>query len=374
MGPFGVGGGGLVDGGDGGYRLDEEVVPAETGVAFAAVRIQDPERRPPSRRAISIAFDPSLRALADDVAPEPDPRAPGEFEPQTGRRPDRGHERTADPGRLEDHEERLGTTGERRQPTQPGGDVGRAVRGRQPATGEIQEEQVHGPAGEQGAGDGQALIERGRGDDHEPLQTDAAGDRLDRIEGAGEIQPRDHGTRCLGLGDQPERDRGPAAGPVAADGDAGGPGQPARSQDGIQTREPGPDDPLVGPDLGERRDTGERRVRERVRQRLPVPQRVDRERPDDLRSCRTPAGLKARQGCRHGRGEGRHPVLRIEQMFYPNQDPPSGEDACPTIEACTDRTPGPSPTAAASNERSPAWTAAVSRTCGAARAPHRSSS
>jgi hypothetical protein len=78
VGPFELGGGGLVDGGD---RLDEEVVPAETGVAFAAVRVEDPEGGPSPRRAVSIAGDQRLRTLTHDVAPEADPRPPGQFQP-----------------------------------------------------------------------------------------------------------------------------------------------------------------------------------------------------------------------------------------------------------------------------------------------------
>ena len=100
-------GGGLVDGGD---RLEEEVVPAEAGVAFAAVRVEDPERRPPPRRAISIARDQRLRPLADDVAPEADPRPPREFEAEAARLGDRGREAAGEPGRIEDDEEQFAMT------------------------------------------------------------------------------------------------------------------------------------------------------------------------------------------------------------------------------------------------------------------------
>lgn len=56
-----------------GELVDQEVVPAETGVALPTVRVDDPECRPPSRRAIAVPGDECVRALADDVAPETDP-------------------------------------------------------------------------------------------------------------------------------------------------------------------------------------------------------------------------------------------------------------------------------------------------------------
>ena len=80
MGPFGLDRGGWIGG-----LVEEEVVAAKAGVALATLRIQDPEGRPASWRAISIAGDERLRPLADDVAPEPDPRLPGEFQAEPGR-------------------------------------------------------------------------------------------------------------------------------------------------------------------------------------------------------------------------------------------------------------------------------------------------
>ena len=77
------------DGGELGVeRLDEELGVAEAGVALSAVGIENSQRRPPPRWAGAIARDDHLRSLADDVAPEPDPRPTGELE--------------ADPGRLAD--------------------------------------------------------------------------------------------------------------------------------------------------------------------------------------------------------------------------------------------------------------------------------
>ena len=78
--------------GSGAVIVAEEVVAAEAGVALAALRVEDPEGRPPPRRAVAVAGDQRLRPLADDVASEPDPRPPGELEAEAGRLGDGGRQ------------------------------------------------------------------------------------------------------------------------------------------------------------------------------------------------------------------------------------------------------------------------------------------
>ena len=119
------------------------------------------------------------------------------------------------------------------------------VRGGQPATGQVEDEQVDRAPGQQRATDGQPLVERLGGDDHEPFEPDAAGDRLDRVEAAREVEPGDDRAGGLGLGGEPEDERRPAARAVAADRDAGRPWQAARPQDGVERREAGVDDAVV---------------------------------------------------------------------------------------------------------------------------------
>ena len=119
------------------------------------------------------------------------------------------------------------------------------IRRGEPAAGQVQEEQVHRATGQERAGDGQTLVQRRRGDDDEPLEIDAAGDGLHRIEGAGEVQPGHHRALGLGLGGDPEGEGRPAAGAVAADGDTGRSRQAAGPQDRIERREPGVDDAVV---------------------------------------------------------------------------------------------------------------------------------
>jgi hypothetical protein len=224
----------------------EEVVAAEAGVSLATLRVEDPEGRPPPRRAVSIACDQRLRPLAHDVASEPDPRPSGEFEAETGRLGDGGRQATRVTGRFEHDEERLRAPGERRQPAEPVDDAGGLVGGRQPATGQVEDEQVDRAPGEQRATDGQTFVERLGGDDHQPVEPDTAGDRLDRVEAARQVEPGHDRAGVLRLGGEPVDERRPAARAVAADRDARVPWQAARPQDGVERSEPGVDDPVVG--------------------------------------------------------------------------------------------------------------------------------
>jgi len=61
--------GGLVEGG----LVDQQGVPGETCVPLAALGVEDPERRPTSRRTVPVVRDDCLRPLPDDVPAETDP-------------------------------------------------------------------------------------------------------------------------------------------------------------------------------------------------------------------------------------------------------------------------------------------------------------
>ena len=163
-------------------EIRRELPPAEAGVTLTALRVEDPERRPSPRRAVAVSGDQRLRALAHDVATEADPRAPSELQAESGGLGHGGGQAATGTERLEDDEDRVRAPGEGREATEPVGEAGRAVRGGEAAAGQIQDEQVHRAAGEQRATDGQPLVEGGRGDDDEPLEADAAGDGLHRVE------------------------------------------------------------------------------------------------------------------------------------------------------------------------------------------------
>lgn len=287
-------------------RLGEEVVDREAGVALVAVGVEDPEARPSARRAEAVPRDHHLRPLADDVPPEPDPRAAGELETEPGRLGDRGAERRRTAGWLEQDEQRARTTGKRRQPVEAirhaGGFHGRAQPSRQ-----VDDQQVDGPAAEERPRDRKALVEVLRRDDDQPRQADAAGDGLDRVERARDVEPGDDRAGGLGLGGEPERERGLAARAVAAEREAGRAGHAARAEDRIERGEAGRDDALGGGEAG-------RGPRIRL-----VWKRYRREGTEDLangpRSCRTPARLERRESGGDVRGERGHRTTKIEQMF-----------------------------------------------------------
>jgi hypothetical protein len=293
------------DGGDQ-WDLSEEVVAAEAGVPLAAVGVEDPEGRPPPRRAGPVAGHDHLRPLAHDVPAQPDPRSPGELEANPRCLPDGTGQAHGQARRLEDREGDAGPPGERRQPAQ-------SVRGLRAALdplGQVHDQEVDRPARQQRAGDLDPLVDAAGGHDHEPLGADPTGDRLDRVERAGEVQPGDDRARGLGLRGKPQGERRPAARQVAPEGDAHAPRQAARPQDRIERREAGGEDlrgigggarPVADPGLIVR-----------------LPERHCRERADDLAdsrgSGRTPLRPKGREGRRHVRGERRHGPI-IEHPF-----------------------------------------------------------
>ena len=78
--------------GPGRRLVEQQGVPGETRVPLAALGVEDPERRPPTRRAVAVVGDERFGALADDVAAQADPRPAGQLEPDAGRLVDRGRE------------------------------------------------------------------------------------------------------------------------------------------------------------------------------------------------------------------------------------------------------------------------------------------
>ena len=283
---------------------------AETAVPLATLGVEDPELRPSPRRPVAAAGHERLGPLADDVPPEPDPGPPRKLEAQPRGFGHRGREAGGQPGRLEGDEERLRPPGEPGQPAQPLGDLGRG-RAHRRSWREVDHEDVDRAAGEKHPGDREALVEGVGGQDDQPVEADAAGDGLDRIERPGEVQPGDDRAVGLGLGDEPEGEGGGAGARSAAQGHACGAGQPARPDDRVEGREAGPDDPL---------DAGSRFARRRRGGPVVDAGRLGRERcrgqrADDPRSCRAPSRLEGRQSSRHVRGEAGHRTARLEHLF-----------------------------------------------------------
>jgi hypothetical protein len=197
-------------GGRGG--VDEEVLPAEAGVALAAVRVEDPQGGPPPRRPEPVAGDERFSVLPDHVAAEPDPAPAGQLEPETGRLGDGRREavRVATTGRFEQEQQHVRAPGEGRQAVEPIGDLRDAL-GASEAAGQIDQQDVDRAARQQRAADDERLVERfGRHDD-EPFEPDAAGDRLDRVEAARQVHPGHDRAGGLRLGYGPQRKRRTAA-------------------------------------------------------------------------------------------------------------------------------------------------------------------
>ena len=306
--------------------LDQEPVATEAGVAFAAVGVEDPETRPPARRAGSVAGDEHLRPLADDIASEVDPRSPRQLEPQPCRLRDRGREAGDEIRRLEDDDAHPGSPPECREAAQPVTDPAglRACR-------QVDDEQVHRPAREERAGDRQALVEIGRAEDDEPLRPDATGNGLDRIERAGEVQPGHDRAARLGLGDVPQRQRRAAARGVTPKRGERAAGDAALAEDRVErteARRMGP------PDLALDRLAARQAARQPTRQPTRQPAwlraarlvlgRLHRQRRDgqcahDLgrrsRRGRAPACAKVGKGSGHGRRRRRHaPQIRTDVL------------------------------------------------------------
>jgi hypothetical protein len=208
-------------------------------------------------------------------------------------------------GRLESDEERLRAAGQRGEPAKAIGDAGGSRAGIRTRR-QVHDEQVDRPTGEERARDRQALVERVGGQDQEPVEAHAAGDGLDRVEASGEIEPGDDRAVDLGLRREPEGKRRLAGARLAAEGDTRAARQATGTEDRIESRKAGPDDPL--------RATAAGRFAREDELRFLVRERCGRQRSDDPRSCRTPACLEGRQSSRHIRGERRHRPT-IEQMF-----------------------------------------------------------
>ena len=219
-----------------GPPVAQELVPGEARIPRATLGVEDPELRAAALRPEAVAPHDDLGALAHDVAPEPQPAAPRELEPERARLRHRAGQPFPHPERLEDDEERAGAPGERRETAEPvtGRDAadGRVARLRQ-----VDEEDVHGAGGEERRGERQRLLEIDRGEDDEPLRADTARDGLDGVERAREVEPGHDRAGGLRLRCETEGERRLARGVVAAEGDRRVARHAAGAEDRVQRGE-----------------------------------------------------------------------------------------------------------------------------------------
>jgi hypothetical protein len=306
----------------------QQVVMGEAGVARPAVGVQDVEGRPPAGWTGAIARDDHLRSLANHVPAKPDPRRPGQLQPDSSRLADGGADATPRGGlagaleagrlearRFEDEERDPGSAREGGKAAESIGESrfrgvlpGAWRRVWQPAR-QVDDEEVNRPAREECAGDRETLLRFHRGQHDQPLGLDAARDGLDRIQGLRQVQPGDDGAGRLRLRRESEREGGPPAGGIAPQRHAHAPWHAPRTEDGVQLREPRREDPI-----GVRQPP-------RCPSRIRVSERLQRhgcERADDIAGIpgrgRSPARSKRREGCVQVRGGSRH-ALSIEQTF-----------------------------------------------------------
>lgn len=274
----------------------------EAGIPLAALRVEDPELRPPPRRTEPVAGDGHLRPLAHDVPSETDPRPAGQLQAHPRRLGDDVCHGWGEPRGLEDHEERLRAASQGDEPVKAILE-GRALHARIQARWQVDQEEIDRPCREERAGQRETVGQRLGREDDEPLQPDPASDRLDRIERAGKIQPGDDRTGGLGLGGEPQGESGPAARGVPAQGHAGRSGQAAGAEDGVECREAGRDDLAAGQLRRKRVPRRHERRNKRSLAHFVVGEGHGRQCPHGLpepaRRGRSPASLEGRQRGRH---------------------------------------------------------------------------
>jgi hypothetical protein len=294
--------------------LSQKLGPGQAGIAQAALRVQDPQLRGPTRRPEPVPRHEDLRPLADHVTPQPDPRPPAQLQSQRG---DLG-EGTGQGGgkarRLQDDQLNACSPGQRSQPAESLCQSGRDSSSIQGPGLQVQQQQVHGSILEEHRRHRQRFLERARRQDDQPVQLDAPSHGLDRIQASGQVQVCRDPSGSLGLGHGLEREGRLAAGPVAVECGGRVARQTTQSEDRVQ-----------GAEAGGYRPIRCRRQRTRpARQLLRIQGRTRPRRhrqrafhlPSPARSCPAPAFPEGRQSGLDVRGRGRHGIQMIEHLFY----------------------------------------------------------
>jgi hypothetical protein len=248
--------------------LGEEVVAGEAAVARPALCVEEADGRPPIRRPVVVLRDVDLRLLADDLAAKANPAAASQLEPEPGALLESSPERRANPGGLEDEEERTGAPGERDEAAELVGGLRRAGRrgtvaaagrrrahdgrcrtpgGPVPHSRKIEHEKIDRPCLEERPRHRERLVDRVRDENREPLQAHAASNCLHGIQAPGEVHPGDEGTTGLGLRNRPQGEGRRAAGSAAPKDDRPGPRETAGREQRIEIREAGGDASVDAP-------------------------------------------------------------------------------------------------------------------------------
>ncbi len=262
----------------------------QVGRAFALGQVVDRQLDLPTGRPEAVFGHGHRRALPDHVVSQADPAAPLQLQAQAGQLGKGALQRVAESGGLEQYEPGPQAAGVGNQAAQR-----RLVPGPQ-ARRQVHHEQVDGPTREERTRQPEALVRVRRTQHDQPAQVHASRSRLQRVEGAGEVQPGGDRALRLGFRKRPQGERRLARRGTAVESDRGLARQATRTEDRVERRETGRHDLS-----GERPGPGEwlpRRGR-CAPWRLRQPERLhpgrQRQRTSDGRGrCR-------RSGRRHGR-------------------------------------------------------------------------
>ena len=310
-------------------NLSQELGPRQAGITQPALRVQDSQFRRTARRPKPIPRHADLGPLAHHVAAQSNPGSPPQLQPQ---RRDLGKGARQGGGKarwLQDEQLDAGSTSQGSQSAETLGQVRRRNPGSRQGSGrQVQQQQVHGPILEKHGRHRQRLLERiGRQDD-QPLELNAPGNGLHRIQASGQIQIRRDPAGSLGPGHGLQRERRLAAGPIAVEDRGCGARQPAQPKDRVQGAKAGGYRPI-------RR--GRQAARQHLRVHVRTRSRSHRQRPHHFdsprwvscapaRSCPAPAFLERRQSGLNVRGRGRHGIdndrTRVLSVKAPTRPPP----------------------------------------------------
>ena len=272
-------------------NLSQQLAPRQAGIAQPALCVQDSQLRRTARRPKPIPRHADLSPLPHHVPAQPNPGSPAQLQPQRRNLGESAGQGGGKAGWLQNEQLDARSTGQGSQSAETLGQVRRRNPGAHEPGRQIQQQQVHRSILEKHGRHRQRLLERIRRQDDEPLELNAPGNGLHRIQASGQIQIRRDPAGSLGPGHGLQRERRLPAGPIAVQGRGCGARQTAQPQDRIQGAKAGRYRPI-------------RRGRQAARQHLRVDIRTrprgHRQRPHHFnsprwescapaRSCPTPA-------------------------------------------------------------------------------------
>ena len=224
--------------------LSQKLAPRQAGIAQPALCVQDSQLSRTARRPKPVPRHSDLGPLPHHVPTQPNPGSAAQLQPQRrdlGESPRQGGGKAR---RLQNEQLDTGSTSQRSQSAETLSQIRRRNPGHQRPGRQIQQQQVHRSILEKHCRHRQRLLERVGRQNDEPLELNAPGHGLDRIQASGQIQIRRDPAGGLGPGHGLQRERRLAAGPIAVQGSGRGARQTAQPQDRIQGAKAGRNGPI----------------------------------------------------------------------------------------------------------------------------------